>query len=1031
MNTPNEKEAPLLLSEYLQLTAHYKKIYGPNTVLIMQVGAFFEIYGLKNTTTGEIQGSSIVDVCQLCQLNISEKKICVGYDQVLMAGFRDYTLDKYIQKITEGSFTLIVYVQEKSGKTITRKLHSIHSPGTYISYETDSSTQITNNIMCIWFELVKSLHPGSRETLIYGLSVANIFTGKSFLFEYETSFYMNPTTFDELERSISVFSPSELIILSPFDNSTLNTILQYSGIKSSVIHKLNTKDLSKDQTKNEQTKDLSKENMNIRVKIENCGKQKYIQHILSIFFGEESFQLCSEFNTYSMATQSFCYLLDFIQEHNPNLVRKIQIPSFNNNSNRLILANHTLKQLNIIDDTGKAYGILSSVLSFMNKSCTPMGKRLLQYQLTNPTFDETWLTTEYNTISILLKQYHFVELFRKQLGLIRDLEKVCRQLVLRKLYPSSIYHLYNSIHIIQQINECLVENPELCHYLLENIHSSPNKYIQDICVGILEFIQKNLNINACKTISSVQTFEENIIQSGVSNKLDEFISKQNEDLLIFVEIQDYFNKLLQSNEKDKDKDKDKDKTETEYVKKHETEKSGISLQLTKKRSSLLKTMLANMDQQSEIKIRNVVFKIKDVKMNSASTNSDEIHFPLLSSITNQIYKLNEDINAEIAVAYEDFLTKLENKWLNEIEILSKYISKIDVLQSKTYIAHTYNYCKPEIKENENDKSYVVTEGLRHCLIEHLQQNELYVTNDIEIGNGCRTGMLLYGTNAVGKTSFIRALGISVILAQSGMYVPCSKFIYKPYTAIYSRILGNDNLFKGLSTFAVEMSELRIILKMTDKNSLILGDEVCSGTETESALSIFVTALMELHEKQSSFIFATHFHEIIQYDEIKNLTKMDLCHMSVIYDREKDCLIYDRKLKNGPGNRMYGLEVCKSLYLEEEFLTKAYSIRNKYFPENRGELSHNTSIYNAQKIRGLCEICKNEIAEETHHLIPQKDASAIGYIDTFHKNHPANLISVCEPCHDNFHKKDTKDNKSKENVKKIVKKKTTKGFIIQT
>ena len=1002
MNVTNEKETPLLLSEYLQLTTHYKNIYGTNTVLIMQVGAFFEIYGLKNVQTGEIQGSSIVDVCQICQLNISEKKICVGDNQVLMAGFRDYTLDKYIQKITEGSYTLIVYVQDKNGKTITRKLHSIHSPGTYISYETDSSIQITNNIMCIWFELVKPLHSGSRETLIYGLSVANIFTGKSFLFEYETSFYMNPTTFDELERSISVFSPSEIIILSPFDNSTLNTIIQYSGIKSNVIHKLNTKIQSKDNT---------------NLKIENCGKQKYIQHILSTFFGQESYQICSEFNTYQMATQSFCYLLDFIQEHNPNLVRKIQIPSFNNNSNRLILANHTLKQLNILDDTGKAYGTLSSVLSFMNKSCTPMGKRLLQYQLTNPTFDEKWLTMEYNTISILLNQYHFIEFFRKQLGLIRDLEKICRQLVLRKLYPSSIYHLYNSINIIQQINVCLIENPELCEYLLENIHSSPNKYINDVCIGIVEFIQQNLHIDTCKNISSIHSFDENIIKSGISQKLDELISKQNENLLIFVGIQDYFNKLLQNNEKDKDK------SETEYVKKHETEKSGISLQLTKKRSSLLKTILTSMDQQYEVNIRNATFKIKDVKMNSVSTNSDEIHFYLLSSVTQQIYKSTEDINNEIIIAYENFLTNLENKWFHQIEILSKYISKMDVLQSKTYIAQTYNYCKPEIKEC--DKSYVVTEGLRHCLIEHLQQNELYVTNDIEIGNDKRTGMLLYGTNAVGKTSFIRALGISVILAQSGMYVPCSKFIYKPYTAIYSRILGNDNLFKGLSTFAVEMSELRIILKMADKNSLILGDEVCSGTETESALSIFVTALMDLHEKQSSFIFATHFHEIIQYNEIKNLTKMDLCHMSVIYDREKDCLLYDRKLKNGPGNRMYGLEVCKSLYLEEEFLTKAYSIRNKYFPENRGELSHNTSVYNAKKIRGLCEICKNEIAEETHHLIPQKDASEIGYINTFHKNHPANLISVWEPCHDNFHTKNT----NTEDVKKIVKKKTTKGYIL--
>jgi DNA mismatch repair protein MutS len=280
-------------------------------------------------------------------------------------------------------------------------------------------------------------------------------------------------------------------------------------------------------------------------------------------------------------------------------------------------------------------------------------------------------------------------------------------------------------------------------------------------------------------------------------------------------------------------------------------------------------------------------------------------------------------------------------------------------------------------------------------------------------------MLLYGTNAVGKTSLIRALGIAVILAQCGMYVPCSQFVYYPYTAIYSRILGNDNLFKGLSTFVVEMSELRTILKMSDENSLILGDEVCSGTETESALSIFVSALIDLHNNKSSFIFATHFHEIVQYDEIKQLCNMVLCHMSVVYDREQDCLVYDRKLQYGPGNRMYGLEVCKSLYLPTDFLERAYNIRNKYFPENRGELSHDSSVYNSKKIRGMCEKCNSEISKETHHLSPQKDASDNGFIGTFHKNHPANLMSLCEKCHDEIHKKNIK----------IKRKKTTKGYIV--
>jgi DNA mismatch repair protein MutS len=223
-----------------------------------------------------------------------------------------------------------------------------------------------------------------------------------------------------------------------------------------------------------------------------------------------------------------------------------------------------------------------------------------------------------------------------------------------------------------------------------------------------------------------------------------------------------------------------------------------------------------------------------------------------------------------------------------------------------------------------------------------------------------------------------------------------------------------------------MSELNTILRLANKNSLILGDELCSGTETESALSIFVAGLMELHNKQSSFIFATHFHEIINYDEVKSLERLSLNHMSVIYDRSKDCLIYDRKLKNGAGTKTYGLEVCKSLYLADEFLEKAYAIRNKYYPETRGELSQKISTYNSKKIRGICELCKENIGEEIHHLQQQKDADNEGFIGHFHKNHKANLMTVCENCHDKLHRDNSK-NDVENTIDIKQRKKTTKGY----
>ena len=111
------------------------------------------------------------------------------------------------------------------------------------------------------------------------------------------------------------------------------------------------------------------------------------------------------------------------------------------------------------------------------------------------------------------------------------------------------------------------------------------------------------------------------------------------------------------------------------------------------------------------------------------------------------------------------------KYEKYLEIIIKFVTMLDMLQCKCYNATKYNYCKPEIITA--DKSFVKVEGIRHCLIEHLQTQELYVTNDFGLGNDIN-GILLYGTNAVGKTSLIKALGISVIMAQAGMYVPCTK-----------------------------------------------------------------------------------------------------------------------------------------------------------------------------------------------------------------------------------------------------------------
>ena len=156
-----------LLKDYFEKTKHYKELYGEKTLLLMQVGAFYEVYGLKNQTTGEISGSNIELFSQFCDLAISDKKVCVGSKSVVMSGFRDYVLDKYIKKIQDAEFTAVVYSQDENTAGTTRSLTGIYSPGTFFNID---SNKITNNVMCIWIQKYK-------ETLVFGLSNIDILFG--------------------------------------------------------------------------------------------------------------------------------------------------------------------------------------------------------------------------------------------------------------------------------------------------------------------------------------------------------------------------------------------------------------------------------------------------------------------------------------------------------------------------------------------------------------------------------------------------------------------------------------------------------------------------------------------------------------------------------------------------------------------------------------------------------------------------------------------------------------------------------------
>jgi len=1034
-----------LIKEYFTLTERYTAEYGPNTVVLLQVGAFFEVYGQLITPAGAgvtCSGSRIDDFCVICELAKANK-----IPGIVMAGFRDYGLDKYLKKIQDAGYTAVVYVQDGVKNPPVRVLQGIYSPGTFFSTDiagagTGTGGALSNNIACIWIEKISRKAivgggGGGGNVLIMGMTNIDIYTGRSTIFETENKDTHNPTTYDEVERFISSYAPSEVIIISNLSTREVEDVIHYTNIQAKMIHRIPTGGSGGAGAG--------------AVKAERCSKQVYQMEVLNTFYPNgHAKSLEQSFMNYEYATQSLVFLLNFIYEHNPNLVSKIQEPVFENMSERLVLANHSLRQLNIIDDGNSGSGgggRLSSVLSLLNHTITPMGSRAYKYALLHPIFcaadleqdyaitehilsvnDDATAATDATATDAAETMTISVGMMRERLSYMKDIEKLHRHIILRKITPYHVFVLFHNLRHIRELYTMTAgtrdattgaRDAPLAEYISERWN------IRDDVVGkstlLLDLFENTLNIESCREITDT-LFETNIMKRGISAELDKLTDEYMYTQKSLDEVQRVLNELIQAGERPMGGAGGGSTDPAEYVKIHETDKMGISLQATKRRTKLLEDRIKKLPSPAgpgggakvisivldKDKNKVLLFDTSTLTYPAASGSNNTIHSPQIYELCAAVVSLRVKISDMVSLLYYGFIDSL-HEYYHDFENMTAFVSAVDMIQNRCYVARKYRYCRPVIAAAGT--SFVRASGLRHCLIERINEEECYVTNDVGLGGpDTVSGMLLYGTNAVGKTSLIRAIGVAVIMAQAGFYVPASSFVYRPYRAIMTRILGNDNLFKGLSTFVVEMSELRVILRMADEHTLVLGDELCSGTEMDSAISIFVAGLQHLYRSGASFIFATHLHEITGYSEIREMSsaRLRLAHMRVFYDKARDTLVYDRKLQDGAGESMYGLEVCKSLHLPDDFLENANMIRVKY----RGVSTKTPtasilddatpSRYNAAKLRRLCELCEKSRGTEIHHLQHQESADADNFIGHIHKNHPANLASICEDCHREIH-----------------------------
>ena len=213
------------------------------------------------------------------------------------------------------------------------------------------------------------------------------------------------------------------------------------------------------------------------------------------------------------------------------------------------------------------------------------------------------------------------------------------------------------------------------------------------------------------------------------------------------------------------------------------------------------------------------------------------------------------------------------------------------------------------------------EGSRHPVVERMMPREAFIPNDVMLDDAGRV-VLLTGPNMAGKSTLLRQVGLCVVLAQIGSFVPCRRASIGVVDRLFTRVGASDNLVRGQSTFMVEMSETSAILHAATGRSLVLLDEIGRGTSTYDGVAIAWAVTECLHNTIGcKTIFATHYHELTQLtEELEHVRNFNVAVREVGEE-----IVFLHRLEPGGADRSYGIHVGRLAGLPEPVVTRAWQV----------------------------------------------------------------------------------------------------------
>lgn len=581
---------------------------------------------------------------------------------------------------------------------------------------------------------------------------------------------------------------------------------------------------------------------------------------------------------------SFAYIVDQLEDHRAikvfgrllNYLQKSQKRSLHHlqpiqyyQVNQFMRIDLYSKRNLELTETIRSKGKKGSLLWLLDETMTAMGGRLLKQWIDRPLINKKEIQHRLNMVETLKEQYFERHELRDLLKEVYDLERLAGRVAFGNVNARDLIQLRKSLEKVPAIKKLASE--------LNNQYSENLSTKMDSCEDLTQLLLKSIKDNPPLSIK-----DGDIITDGFNGTLDQYrdASRNGKKWIASLEKQE------------------RERTGIKSLKIGYNKVFGYYIEVTRANLQSLPEGMYERKQTLSNAERFITPELKEKES-------------LILEAEEKIVQLEYDIFVDIREQVKQFIPRLQT--------LSKMISELDVLQCFATVSEERHYCKPSFSEHE-----VFIKDGRHPVVEKVMNSQEYVPNDCYMMDG-RLSLLITGPNMSGKSTYMRQVALTAILAQIGCFVPASEATLPIFDQVFTRIGAADDLISGQSTFMVEMLEAKNAISNATEHSLILFDEIGRGTSTYDGMALAQAMIEYIHDHiGAKTLFSTHYHELTELES--QLVHLKNVHVSAIEENGK--VVFLHKIKEGAADKSYGIHVAQLAELPMSLINRAREILDK-------------------------------------------------------------------------------------------------------